>query len=329
MNAKKQPWQDRVVSFAELQKEKFPPMTYVVPDIVPEGVTILAGRPKIGKSWLALELCLGVASGTPVLGNIEPATGDVLYLALEDNPRRIQRRINRIMPSSGRWPERCQFATNWSRLEDGGADEIAEWIDSVPEPRLVALDTLAAVRSPRQPQGNMYQADYGAIEKLQKLAGEKHLAILVLAHERKMEAVVDPIDAVSGTLGLTGSADGVAIIQRSAQGTTLYLRGRDIEEKELALVFDKARCRWSILGDAAEVQRSKTRKHVLEILLAATEPMSPKQVAESTEMRASAVKKQLERMANAGEVCKSSRSRYVHPERLDLLQAGTELKAAA
>jgi hypothetical protein len=94
MNAKKQPWQDRIVSFAELQKEKFPPMTYVVPDIVPEGVTILAGRPKIGKSWLALELCLGVASGTPVLGNIEPATGDVLYLALEDNPRRIHQQDN-------------------------------------------------------------------------------------------------------------------------------------------------------------------------------------------------------------------------------------------
>jgi DNA-binding MarR family transcriptional regulator len=144
-----------------------------------------------------------------------------------------------------------------------------------------------------------------------------------------MEALVDPIDAVSGTLGLTGSADGVAIIQRSAQGTTLYLRGRDIEEKELALVFDKARCRWSILGDAAEVQRSKTRKHVLEILLAATEPMSPKQVADAAEMKPDTVKKQLERMAKAGEITKTSRGRYVHPERLDLLQAGTELTAAA
>jgi RecA-family ATPase len=327
MNTKKQPWQDRIVSFAELQKEKFPPMAHVVPEILPEGVTILAGRPKIGKSWLALELCLGVASGTPVLGNIKPATGDVLYLALEGNPRRIHRRINRIF--NGCWPERCQFATNWSRLDDGGADEIAEWIDSVQNPRLVALDTLAAVRSSRQPQGNLYQADYGAIEQLQKLAGEKHLAILVLAHERKMEALVDPIDAVSGTLGLTGCADGVAIIQRSAQGTTLYLRGRDIEEKELALVFDKARCKWSILGDAAEVQRSNTRKRVLEVLHGATEPMLPKDVADAGEIPPGAAKKQLQRMSKAGEVTKTSRGRYVHPERSDLLQAQTELKAAA
>jgi len=163
---------------------------------------------------------------------------------------------------------------------------------------------------------------------LQKLAGEKHLAILVLAHERKMEALVDPIDAVSGTLGLTGSADGVAIIQRSAHGTTLYLRGRDIEEKELALVFDKARCRWSILGDAAEVQRSDSRKRIFEVLQRATEPMCPKDVAEAAEMRVGAVKKQLLRMAKAGEVTKTSRGRYVHPEHLDLLQAGTE-KAAA
>src|SRR6266567_1674704 len=125
MNTPKLPkWQERIMTLADLRRKQFPPMTYVVPNIIPEGVTVLAGRPKIGKSWLALELCLGVAGDMPVLGNIKPAAGDVLYLALEDNPRRLQRRINRIVtPFSGHWPKRCSVATTWNKLDNGGADE--------------------------------------------------------------------------------------------------------------------------------------------------------------------------------------------------------------
>jgi hypothetical protein len=328
MNTPKLPkWQERTMTLAELRRKQFPPMTYVVPNIIPEGVTVLAGRPKIGKSWMALEMCLGVAGDMPVLGNIEPATGDVLYLALEDNPRRLQRRIDKIVsPFAGRWPERCSVSTTWNRLDKGGADEIAEWIDLVPQPRLVVLDTLAAFRPERPSRDTQYQIDYGAIDKLQKIAGDKHLAILVLAHDRKM-AADDPIDAVSGTLGLTGCADGVAIITRTGQGTTLYLRGRDIEEQELAITFDPKSCRWSILGEAGEVHRSDTRKRILDTLLAATEPMHPKDVADACDMSAGAVKKQLGRMAKAGEITKASRGRYVHPERSDLWRAKTKTGA--
>jgi AAA domain len=129
VTAQKAKWQDRLMTVAELQRKEFPPMTYIVPSVIPEGVTVLAGRPKIGKSWLALELCLGVSCDMPVLGNIKAATGDALYLALEDNPRRLQRRIDKIIsPCGGRWPERCSFATTWNKLDKGGAEEIAEWI---------------------------------------------------------------------------------------------------------------------------------------------------------------------------------------------------------
>jgi hypothetical protein len=206
-----------------------------------------------------------------------------------------------------------------------GADEIAEWIDHVPQPRLVVLDTLAAFRPERPTRDTQYAIDYGAIDKLQKIAGDKHLAILVLAHDRKM-AADDPIDAVSGTLGLTGCADGVAIITRTAQGTTMYLRGRDVEEQELALMFDPKSCRWSILGEAGEVHRSDTRKRILDALRAATEPMNPNDVADACDTSIGAVKKQLQRMARAGEVTKASRGRYVHPERSDLWQTKTKAR---
>jgi predicted ATP-dependent serine protease len=90
-------WREHVFSAASLRSMEFPPVSFIVPGFVPEGLTILAGRPKIGKSWLALEVCLGVAGDYTVLGGSQPVPGDVLYCALEDNPRRLQKRIYKLL----------------------------------------------------------------------------------------------------------------------------------------------------------------------------------------------------------------------------------------
>jgi AAA domain len=85
-----------------------------VPTLFPEGVTILAGRPKVGKSWMALDIGLGLAGGYYILGTIKLEPADVLYAALEDNPRRLRSRIDRILAGSGQlWPERLTLATKW------------------------------------------------------------------------------------------------------------------------------------------------------------------------------------------------------------------------
>lgn len=176
---------------------------------------------------------------------------------MEDNPRRLQRRIDKILsPVSTEWPKRLSFATSWKRLDKGGVDDIAQWADSVSNPRLCILDTLAGVRPIRTRDG--YVEDYESLATLHRLASERGLAVLVLHHTRKMEAE-DPIDTISGTLGLAGCADTALIISRTAQGTTFYVRGRDIEEAENAISFDKHTCRWTILGTAAEVHRSNER----------------------------------------------------------------------
>jgi hypothetical protein len=215
------------------------------------------------------------------------------------------------------------LATSWNKLDSGGADEIEEWIESVSEPRLIVLDTLAAVR-PKQQGDTQYQNDYRSIEKLQKIAGEKHLAILVLAHDRKM-AADDPIDSVSATLGLTGSADGIAIIMRTSQGTTLYLRGRDIEEQELAIVFEPKTCRWSVLGNAGHIHRSDTRQKIQDVLAKATSLLTADEIASACDnVKATAVRQQLSRMTAQGEVAKASRGRYALPERADLLRGKTK-----
>jgi hypothetical protein len=192
-----------------------------------------------------------------------------------------------------------------------GVDDVAQWADSA-SPRLCILDTLAGVRPIRTRDG--YTEDYESLAALHRMASERGLAVLVLHHTRKMEAE-DPIDTISGTLGLAGCADTALVIARTAQGTTLYVRGRDIEEAEHALSFDKHSCRWTILGNASDVHRSNERGKILSALEEASEPMSPQDIAIGTGMSPNNVWQLLHKMAQDGEVTKLSRGKYRHPDR--------------
>ena len=128
----------------------------------------------------------------------------------------------------------------------------------------------------------------------------------------------DPVDTVSGTLGLAGCADSVLILSRSSQGTTLYVRGRDIEEAEHAVTFDNIGCRWTILGNAADVHRSNERGKILVVLLNATELLGPQQIADRTKMKSDNVRYLLGQMTESGEVIKAARGRYYHPDHSEL-----------
>jgi RecA-family ATPase len=193
--------------------------------LIPEGVTILAGKPKIGKSWLALDLGITLAAGRFVLGDIKLTEGDVLYAALEDNDRRLRSRIERILTQAEqKWPVRLTLATQWRRLDAGGVADAKEWAASVRQPRLIIFDTLAGVRGDRNNKDTTYEGDYRALGELQKWAGEAGLGVLILHHTRKMESE-DPIDSVSGTLGITGCVDTVAVLARTGKGTTLSRTG--------------------------------------------------------------------------------------------------------
>jgi hypothetical protein len=319
----KSDWRASVVSAADLEHKTFPKLVEIVPKLLVEGLTILAGRPKVGKSWKALELALGVAGSRDVLGGIMPISGDALYCALEDTQRRLQSRTTRLIGYNKEqpWPGRLQLATTWRRLDQGGVDDIAAWADSVSNPRLAVLDTLAGARPQRNAGEQLYDSDYKALVGLQKLAGEKHFAALVLHHTRKMEAD-DPLDTVSGTLGLTGCADTVMVIHRTSQGTTLYVRGRDIEEGEYAIVFDKLTCRWQLMGDASEVHLSDANKKILEILLAASSSMRPDTIASLAKLPRERVDTYIGRLVYSGQVIRIARGEYIHAQRSDLLAKG-------
>lgn len=138
------------VTAAELNAMDFPPIKWVVPSFIAEGCTLLAGRPKLGKSWLVLDAGLAVASGGETLGQTCEA-GDVLYLALEDNGRRLQSRIRRLWPTKTPPPARLRLMTKWPTSTDGVA-AIRRWIEATPGARLVIVDVLAMFKGATPPK---------------------------------------------------------------------------------------------------------------------------------------------------------------------------------
>ena len=109
----RKPWNEGLITAAALQTKQFKPVRIILPDLIPEGVTILAGKPKMGKSWLALDVCMAVADENRfVLGDRKPTRGDVLYLALEDNQRRLKKRIDKIVQGQSAWSMRFAFGVD-------------------------------------------------------------------------------------------------------------------------------------------------------------------------------------------------------------------------
>lgn len=182
------------------------------------------------------------------------------------------------------------------------------------------FDTLAGVRGDRNSKDTTYEGDYRALQELQRWTGEARIGAIILHHTRKMESE-DPIDSVSGTLGLTGCVDTIAVLARTGKGTTLYIRGRDVEEQEKAIIFNKSNCRWTIAGDAEEVHRAQSRNRVLTLLgdvRKVSEPIGPSEIAAKTDISEQIVSKTLERMIEDGEIIKVSRGKYVSAKRADL-----------
>ncbi|MDD3493145.1 MAG: AAA family ATPase, partial [Candidatus Thermoplasmatota archaeon] len=144
----------KTITGADLAKKEFPPIRWAVPGLLPEGYGILGGRPKIGKSWLAFDLALAVASGGYAIGSNEypVESGTVLYLALEDNERRLQERQKILLNGQAGGPQDLHLVTNWKRLNEGGLEALEAWLDANPDCRLVIIDTLARAK-PRLKRG--------------------------------------------------------------------------------------------------------------------------------------------------------------------------------
>lgn len=250
-----------------LLAERFPPPRQIVAGILPEGLALLGGRPKRGKSWLALQLAVDVITGRSSMGRVD--SGRVIVLALEDSPRRLQQRLIALdcPPTSN-----LHLVTNFPPLHAGGISDLCDLIERF-DPVLVVIDTLSRAFVGLQEQDRSDQMTR-ALAPLQKLALERRIAILVIDHHRKPGPdVVDMIDDIIGSTAKVGVADTILGLYRKTgeDAALLKITGRDIEERELALRWDSIRFRWRCEGDAAEMTYLSHRKAVLDLLSATGE----------------------------------------------------------
>ena len=226
-------------SAAELYGKALEMPPVIVEGLIPAGLTVLAGAPKRGKSWLTLQLAVSVAAGVPFLG-MATEQGDVLYLDLESRQYRVQSRLNALLP--GRAPERLQIAHEADGLDGGLLTQLGDWCAEVSKPALIIIDTLGRVKGGGRRGENAYEGDTRIFGGLQKFAMRHGLGIVAVHHTRKSMPETDYFERVSGSMGLTGVCDEVIVLggkRTEPDNVLLNASGRDFDPVEMVLGFDK------------------------------------------------------------------------------------------
>lgn len=266
------------ISARALQQKNLPPIRYIVKDLIPQGETVIAAPPKSGKSWLMLQLCLSVARGEPFLG-LETEQCTTLYLALEDGDNFEQKRLIKQCPDEA--PENFHYAfSDVERMESGLLEQLADFVEEQPETGLIVIDTLAYVKSSQKRQETAYECDYRTGKELKAFADAHNLAIVVITHTTKITHPEDPFSNITGTMGVSGAADGLAVLVREKRfdkECTLAVTGRRIPMNEYKIAWNKEACIWEMIGlidsgentderrEYHEYMSSDIRKAVLKI----------------------------------------------------------------
>ena len=306
------------INAQELRNKTFMPIKWAVPGLIPSGLSILGGGPKVGKSIFALNIAVGIAIGGCVLGKINVTQGDVLYLALEDNQRRLQERLDSIVPDEVTSISRLTLTTVVPRQHEGGNEYLNWWLNEHKEAaRLVIIDTLQKYRKQQSGKANVYAEDYDTISELKRIADYHDVAVLIIHHLKKMgtkediqsEISGDWINTFSGSAGLSGSADALFIIKRDRGCNTgrMYRTGRDVEEKQFTLRLDGFG--W-FLNDEAEDFILPTWKKQVVYFLKEHGTVTPKELAAGYDLDPKTAQKNLQRMEKEGIIRKTSRGQY-------------------
>ncbi len=250
----------QVINGEELMDMDYKPVRYIVKNLLPQGLTILAGAPKTGKSFLALELCLSVSKGEK-LWDFETTKGTVLYLCFEDNAERLQ---NRIYTMTDDAPSNLFFCWEVSILGYGLEEKINLFLEEHKDTVLIVIDTFQCIR----PQGTDYSygTDYKELQILKNIADKFHISILVVHHLRKQENK-DYFHMISGTTGIQGASDNCFVMTEKERGSgkvKLYILGRDIEKRALELERNENNI-WIKINDSLD-NRKIEKDDITEII---------------------------------------------------------------
>ena len=274
---------------------------WVVPTLLPEGLVILAGKQRTGKSWLGLSMGLAVASGETVLGEIGIEQGKALYLALEESEHHVQERLSQWSAQCDSLYQDFEYVISWQRMDGDGLADLESWMATRPRARLVIIDTWTGVQPTREQQadGTAQDAELEAFERLRALAHTYHICILV--HFHIDNATPDHLfDELATSSSANASADGILHLKQGSESGVATLSGVGrayAQPLNLTLSCDDG-C-WKITGHAANsahVPLSKARLDILDLLHTHDRPVQLKEIASALGKRDETIRRMLSKM---------------------------------
>lgn len=237
----------KIYSSEYIMNTPMKPIEYCVDGLISQGLFVLAGAPKVGKSWLALDMCLSIAKGEKVLGK-ETVCGHAVYLSLEDSLIRLQNRLYELTDEPS---DNLNFAIMAESISNGLPEQIEYCRKRFDDLKIVFIDTLQMVRNESE---SSYGSDYKELSVLKSLADKLGIAIVLVHHTRKCSDG-DPFNMISGSTGLSGCVDGSMVLIESKRGSRkakLYCVGRDIENQEINVVFESSR--WKVSDEIKNIE---------------------------------------------------------------------------
>ena len=240
-----------VVSMEDIYGMVFSPKEWIIKGILRSGLYILAGAPKVGKSFLVGQIAYHVSTGRPLWG-YPVHRSPVLYMALEDDHQRLQERMFRMFGLES--TKDLYFSISAKNLREGLEEQIAGFVKDHPGTRLIIIDTLKKIR-PGDDDTYSYARDYADMTQLKKIADDNGICLLLVHHTRKKEDESDAFNTVSGTNGLTGAADGSFIFakkRRTDSDAVLQFTGRDLQDQIFYLSKNRETLTWEL--DRVEVE---------------------------------------------------------------------------
>lgn len=264
------------INDVELSKKIFQPRKIIIPNLIFKGLNILAGKPKMGKSVLSRSIAYAISCGGHVLGKIKVDLADTLFCALEDS----EDQLSEYRAVFGPPQEHLYWETDLPRLGKGCIEYLEAWIRSVKNPGFIVIDTIARIKPrPDKKSGTQYDEDTDIAVPLQKLAFKYNIAILTNHHMRKALPLDDPLDAVSGSVGVVAVPDNVITLTgiRGEPEAVLGVYSRTQSSHEYMIKFDTGQ--WYLVGDAAEQKVSKERLDILKLFMIFGKDLKPSEIA--------------------------------------------------
>lgn len=301
---------NELITAKQLLETNLPEIKYLVEEILPSGLTIFAGRPKSGKSFLVLDLAITIASGGMFLQKYRSIENKVLYISNEDSYNRLQKRMKNIVLEKEirniESLENFYLDTDFPKLNEAGYIKLLKVVEQN-KIGLVIIDTFQKQISASREYDTIYGREYKITGRLQTFATENNIGLLTVHHTRKSEAD-NPTDAILGTTGISGSADTIWVLSNQNGKPILELQGKDIEPQSLQLEFKNSI--WRYKQDFVNLNLTPERQEIYNLLIKEGRVMKTGEIAEKLNKEKNNISTLLKRMVNEGVISNPSYGEY-------------------